>query len=227
MTNLSVSFDPAAFGSDIANLKRAATGVENAVNRAGRSAFAALLTGGMDKAQITVAVLATYGNPKTAAGKASNSLSVLRTVGAEPVEKAFNAIFAIHAKTIAGDDDCEMTKAHRAAIRAAIVGYVLEEKGAPVRLYGLKKAIDGLDKAHVEAMMPAVAEEKAKEEAAETQAETQPEAVNRLDMIKAFHALIADKRDFSDMELLALEAVMSRIEEIGRAVADEKIAANG
>lgn len=230
VTNLSLSFDPAAFGVDIANLKRATTGVDNATNRAGRSAFAALLTGGMDKSQITAAVLATYGNPKSASGKTSSSLSVLRMVGAEPCEKAFNAVFALFAKTVAGDDDCELTTAHRASVREAIVGYALETKGAPVRLYGLVNAVKALDKAHVESLMPAVADEKAKEEAKADAIPTDgAPQMTRLDQIKAFAEMLAstNAEPATDMELLALDVVFNAIADMSRNAADEKIAVNG
>jgi hypothetical protein len=157
-----VTFDAASFGSDIVNLKRATTGVDNASNRVARSAFAALLTGAMDQSAITTAVLAAYGNPKKKNGKASSSLSILRTIGAEPAEKAFIAVFAIFGKTVAGEDDCEKTQAFRADVRKAIVGYVLEEKVAPKRLY-------------IASLMPEVTEEAEADAKAEAEA-TQSEA---------------------------------------------------
>jgi hypothetical protein len=170
-----VTFDAASFGSDIVNLKRATTGVDNASNRVARSAFAALLTGAMDQSAITTAVLAAYGNPKKKNGKASSSLSILRTIGAEPAEKAFIAVFAIFGKTVAGEDDCEKTQAFRADVRKAIVGYVLEEKDAPKRLYALRDIIKAMEAEYIASLMPEVTEEAEADAKAEAEA-TQSEA---------------------------------------------------
>lgn len=121
-----------AMGETIKAFRSAAVTAENKATPMARSILAALMTGVATADKVVIAVIASFGDPKSPkTGKPVDKLSGLRDfVGGEATRKTVESILKIH-ENIRGDDN----------LKALATSFILETEGAPKSLHALDVAV--------------------------------------------------------------------------------------
>lgn len=129
-------------GETIAAFRKSAVTTENKATPMARSILAAMLTGVATEDKVTIAVIASFGNPTSPkTGKPVAKLSGLRDfVGGDATRKTVETIVKIHAN-VKGHD----------ALTKLVTSFILDAQGAPKSLRALDVAVKDTLKAEAAA----------------------------------------------------------------------------
>lgn len=146
----------ATVGEDLKAFRSASVTGENKGNQSARSLLASLVAGVYTPALATAAIIHAFGNPKGKGGKPIEKLSGLRAfTGGDAVRKAASTVFGIFENIDADATVIETADGNvGAAIRPLVVGFILNEEGAPKSLRALSEGVSAALRSYVAATAP-------------------------------------------------------------------------
>lgn len=182
MSNPAFAAIAARMGDELKSFRSAAVTSENRATPLARSILAAMVAGVATETTVTVAVLHSYGNPKTPKGKALTSLTASgdHLPGFGATRKTVSSILDVFANIDAdkpvqpvdsdGEPIADAEPIGKGEVRNIVTAFILSTPEAPKSLRALREAVRAAIAAHVAATSPDNSEAEADADAANAEA---------------------------------------------------------
>lgn len=215
-------------GEELKLFRSAAVTSENRATPLARSVLAAMVAGSMTETTLTVAVLHSFGNPKTPKGKPLDKLSGSgdHLPGFGATRKTVAAIVDIFANIDADKPvpvDPEQPEGEtigEGKVRSIVISFILNEQGAPKSLRALREAVRAAIAAHVAATSPDNSDAVEENEQQEQQEQEQQAPMSLIDRVNAL--TVAYQAASPEERVAAHDALQTLFSKVNADVAAEQ-----